>query len=61
MSNVRVLPRSTSRESDDLGCTVRKVYGYRAQCKCGWLGHTYGSVREARLEASFHTCTNRAA
>ena len=54
-------PRTIRRESFDLGCDVRKVFGYQAACGCGWKGNLWRTMNGARLEASFHLCEREAA
>jgi hypothetical protein len=31
-----------------------RVYGYRAECGCGWHGHVFDTLRDARAEARWH-------
>ena len=56
MTHTAVRPRKVTRPDQDLRCAVRRTYGYEAYCACGWVGHTYRTVSEARLEQSFHRC-----
>ena len=56
-----VSPRTLRRPSDELRCDVRKVYGYQAECGCGWKGNVWRTVSGSRLEASFHECLREAA
>jgi hypothetical protein len=55
-SQTKVGPRGLSFRDSELRCNVRRIYGYGAYCACGWVGHTYRTVQEARLEQSFHRC-----
>jgi len=56
MPAANIRPRKVTREDTDLRCAVRRTYGYEAYCACGWIGHTYRTVKDARLELSFHYC-----
>ena len=61
MTYVAIRARTIRRASDVLRCDVRKVYGYQGECGCGWTGHVWANVKDARLEASFHQCERKAA
>jgi hypothetical protein len=50
-------PLRVARYSDALEVTTVYVYGYRAECSCGWHGHLQDRAREARAEMRWHRDT----
>lgn len=54
MAHASVLPARFTRRDPDLETNVRRVYGFRAECDCGWKGGVRESVAGARWDKLCH-------
>lgn len=51
---VRWRPLRVYTDAPDLGVTVSSVYGYRAECACGWQGKVRRQVSDVQADARYH-------
>lgn len=51
---VRVQPVTQRSRSADLACDVKRTYGYRCVCSCGYVGKTWREIGVARAEGRVH-------
>lgn len=54
----QVSPLRVTYYDDRWRTSARRVYGYRAECRCGYHGRKFKSYHEARGELHWHRATS---